>query len=311
MVIGLFEASLNISVKTEVESRLHETADHIDAQMQEQLDKYRRDIRFLHETPPISGLVRAMKYNGIDPDSQNTYQQWAEQLQTTFVAFMEHNQEYDQIRIISGNEDGLELVRVERVLGKIQRVKASQLQSKKDRDYFSASLQLAEGELYMSQFSLNREFGQIEVPYRPTLRISIPIFINEHQRLGFLILNINAQPILDSLVLMAGNQFQLVMTDNDGYYLVSPNDREKFSRDLAPELQWQNSYQMEEAIAQDFTKVVRADDVSTVFYAYEKKVRVAGISEDGFLLIRVLALSVSLLRWPWNVVLAYMFFCLP
>ncbi len=291
LIIIIFEANLNISIREQVKKQLSDQAEQINAQMQERLTEYRQDIHFLHSTPPVSGLVRAAQNNGLDAKDSTTYQQWAHRLETIFIAFIKNNQEYDQARIISAGNQGDELIRVDRISGQISAVDLVNLQSKKDRDYFTQSTKLADGELYMSQFSLNREFGKIQFPYRPTLRISLPVFSETAERFGFLILNINAQLVLQSLTTMIDKQFQLVLTDNQGYYLVTPNEKEKFSRDLAPELKWQTTYQTKEIISEDFTKMVRSDNQNISFYAYQKTVRVAGNTEEGFVRIRILAPS--------------------
>jgi hypothetical protein len=185
VAVVVFESRLSEAVMTDVKTDLQDTGEQIERQIQERLTRYRNDVRFLHATPPVSGLPRALNNAGIDP-KDNTYDyQWKRRLETIFVAFLQNNIEYQQLRIVSTSEQGMELVRVDRIGGEIKVVDDLNLQSKSDRDYFISSALLSDREVYMSSISLNREFGKIEFPYRPMLRLSLPIFDELGQRFGF------------------------------------------------------------------------------------------------------------------------------
>ncbi|MFT6993268.1 MAG: hypothetical protein ACJASL_005271, partial [Paraglaciecola sp.] len=227
---------------TDVKTTLEDSGEQIESQIQERLSEYRNDLRFLNATPPVSGLPRSLNNSGIDPLDQTSYSQWKKRLETIFVAFLRNNIEYQQLRIIATTGQGLELVRVDRIGGEIKVIEDRNLQSKSDRDYFAASAQLSDREIYMSSISLNREFGKIEFPYNPMLRLSLPIFDELGQRFGFLIVNIHADSLLNSLESMVVPPSQLMLTDNEGYFLITLKDSHNFSRDLAPTKTWDTSF---------------------------------------------------------------------
>ncbi|MGY0595632.1 MAG: cache domain-containing protein, partial [Paraglaciecola chathamensis] len=222
--VAVFESQLSQSVTSELKSTLSTAGDQINLQVQENIDNYRHDLRFLHATPPVSDLPRALENNGIDPFDSATAQQWKTRLESTFAAFLHSNSEYDQLRIISADERAMELVRVDRVDGKIEVVPPEHLQSKRNSEYAQRSAKLAPGEIYMSRISLNREFGKLDFPYRPMLRLSLPIFDDNGGRFGFLIVNINARKLLDSIKNVPEEPNYLILTDSDGYFLVTPNN---------------------------------------------------------------------------------------
>ncbi len=48
-------------------------------------------VRFIHSTPPISGIVRALENGGKDHLDNTTTQQWKQRLQTIFTGFIAAN----------------------------------------------------------------------------------------------------------------------------------------------------------------------------------------------------------------------------
>jgi len=68
----------------------------------------------------LSGLPHSLNHGGIDPMDQTSYSQWKKRLETIFVAFLQNNIEYQQLRIIKTTEQGMELLRVDRIGGEIK-----------------------------------------------------------------------------------------------------------------------------------------------------------------------------------------------
>nr|MDC2856769.1 hypothetical protein [Ningiella sp. W23] len=199
VAIIINEASLSRSVLGSVEHEIIDKNQSINSQTQEVIENYRRNIRFLHATPPIKGLARASNNKGVDPLENTTYAQWKTRLEIIFAAFLKNNPDYEQLRIISTNKKGQELVRVDRVQAAVEVIDLNRLQNKGAQEYFTASSNLSDGEIYMSEISLNREYGKIEFPYRPMLRLSMPIFDENQNRFGFIIVNVDANNLLSLL----------------------------------------------------------------------------------------------------------------
>lgn len=287
--VAVFESQLSQSVTSELKSTLSTAGDQINLQVQENIDNYRHDLRFLHATPPVSGLPRALENNGIDPFDSATAQQWKTRLESTFAAFLHSNSEYDQLRIISADERAMELVRVDRVDGKIEVVPPEHLQSKRNSEYAQRSAKLAPGEIYMSRISLNREFGKLDFPYRPMLRLSLPIFDDNGGRFGFLIVNINARKLLDSIKNVPEEPNYLILTDSDGYFLVTPNNDHQYSRDLARDYKWETVFKHNSTLADHFTQVGFTEDDSENYYVLTRKILVTGDVESGFLFANLMA----------------------
>lgn len=95
------------------------------------------------------------------------------------------NPDYYQARWIA--PDGQELVRVEFVQGSVVRY-TSGLQNKAHRHYHSGALDQAEFGMYVAAPSLNREYGEIVVPWRKSIRYAVRLPNNGIDN-GYLIIN--------------------------------------------------------------------------------------------------------------------------
>lgn len=101
--------------------------------------------------------------------------------------------EYRQMRIL--DVAGREIVRVMRNEGDVYAIPDDELQDKSQRDYFKALRELAPGEAMAWNVTLNREFGQIERPLRPTIRVLAPIFDRHGEFAGGVSLNMKVEYI--------------------------------------------------------------------------------------------------------------------
>ena len=93
-----------------------------------------------------------------------------------FLNFHKLNNIYDQVRFIDIN--GLEVIRTDNKKGYIRM--ADTLQNKSEMAYFIQTMKLKPGEVYISPITLNREFGELEIPYRDMLRIATPVYKDDN-----------------------------------------------------------------------------------------------------------------------------------
>ena len=131
------------------------------------------------------------------------------------VFFSRENPDYDQIRYL--DERGQEVIRINEN-GVI--VPPGQLQNKADRPYFQQATGLAPDQIYVSAFDLNVEQGKTERPFRPMLRISMPVFDATGQRRGVYVINVLGTNIIQRLEQFAPQyQQRLRMLNAQGYWL--------------------------------------------------------------------------------------------
>lgn len=238
LTIIYFESQLRREIESEVYESLNRLTNHSKSVLLEHLDRHRRNVFFLHDTPPIKGLTRALANDGVDPLDGTRFDQWQNRLETIFAAMLRSNPEIDQLRVISTQTAGRELIRVDRAGGSINIAPESDLQDKGQTDYYLAASSLNPNEYYVSLISLNREYGEIEFPFRPTKRIAVPIFYENGERFGFLIVNINASVYIQAFRDAMDGQFQAILTDSEGFFIEHPDESFRFSRDLNPQYSW-------------------------------------------------------------------------
>jgi signal transduction histidine kinase len=106
-----------------------------------------------------------------------------------------------QIRYL--DEQGREVVRVDRKDGRVMVTPTDRLQDKSDRYYFVDAMRLRPGELYVSPLDLNIEFGVVEKPERSVIRVATPIGTQDRGNEGILIINLYADFLLGEIQQMA------------------------------------------------------------------------------------------------------------
>ncbi|MBI3814566.1 MAG: PAS domain S-box protein [Nitrospinae bacterium] len=139
-------------------------------------------------------------------------------LENHFLNFSMAHPYYNQIRYI--NENGIEIARVDSD-GKSSRVIAQdRLQDKSDRYYFTDSVKYPEGECYVSPLDFNIEWGKIEIPLKPVVRIATPVFDGDHINRGIIIINLYGSYIIEQMQKMSiAKRGITFLTNQRGEYL--------------------------------------------------------------------------------------------
>ncbi|KUP92680.1 sensor histidine kinase [Tritonibacter horizontis] len=149
------------------------------------------DARILANMPPVAALIRASRNNGVDPLSGDTVDEWTERLATIFSSFHSLRPNYTQIRFVSFDNNGREIVRVNKQDGALVRVPDDELQTKSNEPYFADAAELAPGEIYVGAPSFNRERGVIQKPHLLVYRVLVPVFDENGGKFGFIAINVD------------------------------------------------------------------------------------------------------------------------
>lgn len=105
-----------------------------------------------------------------------------EELAEEYAVFSQRRGVYDQVRFL--DKDGMEIIRVNYGGGIPYAVPGRDLQDKSSRPYFQLANNAPRGTIYVSRIELNEEFGEIERPIKPVVRLSAPVFDRYGQRQG-------------------------------------------------------------------------------------------------------------------------------
>ncbi|WP_196140483.1 response regulator [Aliikangiella sp. G2MR2-5] len=254
------------------------------------------DLDFVSKTPPIQGIIRASNSSESDPVDGSTLKLWKKRLSSIFVAYLTTYPHIDQIRYIGFENNGKELVRVNRQDTEVIVVEEENLQFKETHDYVVRSRTLAQGEYYLSPISLNKEFGEVEVPYKPMLRIAKPIFDHKDRIFGIVIINYRFQAILDSLKEIENNHFQFFLLNQFGDFLYHHDENRRFGFDKKKLYRWTDEFNASSQpnfIAPSFNEVNRD---GLAYYALSKPVSYAKESPENLTLTYAVSFPMSQVR---------------
>ena len=144
-------------------------------------------------------------------------------LELDFLAFSKHKAIYHQIRFL--DTTGMEILRVDRNMGTSMIVPRGKLQNKKKRYYFADTAKLGNGELMISPLDLNREKGQVEQPLRPVIRYGTPVYDDNNQLQGIVLLNVLADKFLDLVRQENKGSEKVLFVSDKGFYYSNPDSK--------------------------------------------------------------------------------------
>lgn len=176
-----------------------------------ELEQIVTDIKYLDTSPLFLNYVNKGK------EKNSVENEW--------VVFSDSKMKYDQLRYL--DDQGNELLRINYNKGQPEIVTENQLQNKKDRYYFTESIKLGPGEIYMSKFDLNIEGSSIEHPEKPMIRFGVPVYDKKNVKKGVFVANYFGEIIRHKLINLADSTAgDLQLINKDGYWLLGP-DKDK------------------------------------------------------------------------------------
>ena len=177
------------------------------------LDQLSAELLYLANASGLVDAVAARQTN--DPGQIQTA---TLRLERDYAALARLDPHIYQIRLITA--DGQEWVRVDRKPQGVYVVPRHELQSKGDRYYFRDAMNVGLGQIYVSPLDLNVEFGKIEKPERPVIRVATPVAGPDGSKIGVLIINLHADILLEQIQQMANaRQGTAYLLDNQGHYI--------------------------------------------------------------------------------------------
>lgn len=190
------------------------------------------DVQFVSDGSVIAGIVRASIGDGYDDRENMTQEMWQGRLVELFKTVLQQRHAYTQIRLITLEPEGKEMVRVDRIGEDLVQMPDALLQVKSEHAYFQKAIRLAVGELYISPVTLNREHGRIVYPPQPVLRIATPIY-GPGGVYGVVVINADFDRLLGALY-KAPEHIQYFLTNTEGNYLIHPDPDRRMAFDRGP-----------------------------------------------------------------------------
>ena len=202
------------------------------------------DVAGFHAAAALHGLIRARRAGGIDPVDGLSEKTWRDRLANRLAAELKAKPSYALFRIIGVDDDGREVVRVDRMGANdaIRIVPESELQKRGDRSYFRNTIGLERGKIYVSPLDLGRRNGLIEDIHRPTLRVATPIFADDGKPFGIFIINVDMRPALDRVRTSVPPGETIYVVNRQGDYLVHPDRSREFGQLLGKPNDWRADF---------------------------------------------------------------------
>jgi len=169
-----------------------------------------------------SSEIKAYVNNPGDINNQN-------ELKRIFANMMTSKKIYDSIRFIG--VDGNEKVRVNGAGNGTIAVADSALKNQGEQTYFVEGMKLNRGEIYISPMDLSIKDDEVETPIKPLMRLVMPVFSDQNERQGILVLNYLAKNMLNQIEndSKSNMDMKILLLNEEGYYLLSENSNKEFS----------------------------------------------------------------------------------
>ena len=130
------------------------------------------------------------------------------------------------------DENGNEKIRLEKAPDNtLYSVEESALQNKAARYYFSAGIQLAPNEIFITPIDLNIENGEVQRPFQPTIR-AVTKAEQAELGTGLLVINFDLRPLLSSLKSLNTPESALLVGAGTSKWILHPMESKEWSVDL-------------------------------------------------------------------------------
>jgi PAS domain S-box-containing protein len=240
----------------------------------------RGDVLGFRAANTVIDIMTARLNNAIDPAAGAAEAEGRRRLAFRLAAELTSKSNYYEFRIIGVDDDGREIVRVDRSGpgGTVRTVPDSELERKGDRDFFKTTIDLPAGEVYVSRINFNRDDGTFETPRVPVLRVATPLHTPAGRPFGIVIIDVDMRPAFAEARASEHAGGSISVVNDRGDYLVHPDRNREFAFELGPPIRVQDDFpEMVEILQQDDTppRVVR-DRVGERFGMGWEKVRLAG-----------------------------------
>ncbi|NRB39082.1 MAG: response regulator [Pseudomonadales bacterium] len=192
---------------------------------------YRRtasDVLFLSQAAPIQGLISAI--NKEDTQNENL---WRKSLETIFSQKLMALSDYVEIRYIGLENAGRVLVGVTRNTAGVHIVPQSRLSDEEERNYFTQTITLHQGELFFSKIELSLRDDKVIWPHRPILRVATPVFdMISGDVYGLIVVSVDFTVFIDVLTKNSMDDVEIFLANAEGDFIYHPDKEKSFGFDL-------------------------------------------------------------------------------
>ena len=203
---GELDKKLKAALKEIELGRINQQMNEIALQIEHTIDSTGRDLKFLSNVPPVQGLVRAIANNNFDAQSNSSYEDWIERMDTIFRNFLVNKELFQSITFTRENGsiiyqiyfDGSELVRNEK--GKLD---------EQAQNIFIHASGLQKGEVYVGQIKTIP--GNVLV-----MEFGIPVFDERRVLKGTILVHLYVETIINGIKSKEDGDHKYSLFSSDG-----------------------------------------------------------------------------------------------
>lgn len=226
MLLGYFQ--VNQSFRTQTRESMERTNAMLLRDLSRTLTQLQGDIRHLSGDEALAKLLE-LEAAAIPRASETVPLQ--SQISEHFRSLVMERGVYHSITLL--DQRGQEVIRVDNREGVAQVVPPAELQSQSEQSTLREAMKHTPGNVYVSEMHLNREWGQVEVPFVPVLQFAVPIVSAADDAggdvLGLVVSTAYAETLFEP-VREAGDLMYLI--NRDGTFLYHPDAGQTFGGDL-------------------------------------------------------------------------------
>ena len=202
------------------------------------------DVAGFRSATALQGLVRALRAGGTDPADGISEQTWRDRLASRFAAELEAKPIYAMFRFIGLDDDGREIVRVDR--NRTERHGSDRSRSaiaKKERSGLFPGNNPVRSHTNLRLAARSRPLQRTHRgSARPTLRVATPIFADDGKPFGIFMINVDMRRAFDRVRSSVSPGETIYVVNKQGDYLIHPDRSREFGWLLGKPNDWKADF---------------------------------------------------------------------
>lgn len=162
---------------------------------------------------PSPAQPSIIQSSAVRNSTDRSRQGWTDTVSNIFLEFLKTRPKYSQVRLLVKEGNWKELVRVNRIDEELIVVPPAELQVKGKEPYLQPIKNHDVSEVYFSEVTYNRENGRVVGP--PTIRAVRPLQDSAGEIFGAIVINADAEALLQSAELSVAPGFQVYAVSNN------------------------------------------------------------------------------------------------
>ncbi|PZD97713.1 hypothetical protein DNH61_00145 [Paenibacillus sambharensis] len=206
-----------------------ESAAHYGEIRQEELEKVQRGSEAIVQHlegrySDLYFLADLTSLHRIEEISQ--IQNGTSEVASEYISFVDRKVQYEQIHFF--NRSGKQLFHIYRSGKTIHISEPGMHQDAGTVRYARGINRLAVNEVYISPLELYKNLGRVETPPKPVIHLGTPVFNQNKQQIGAIMVSLLASPLLDRFATASGVQYGYTeLLNAEGYWLYSNDSTDR------------------------------------------------------------------------------------